>query len=104
MLRRFFVAFRAVLISRKQESMPTQNRHRLFGLFAAVSLLALAAFPLSAHEVDATGASSPALATSAVMATGTVAEMIVDNRVSGVTLRYLALRIDGGQTVALTGA
>ena len=84
--------------------MPAQNRHRLFGLFAAASLLALATFPLLAHQVDPTGASSPALATSAVMATGTVAEMIVDNQVSGVTLRYLALRIDEGQTVALTGA
>src|ERR1700682_214252 len=84
--------------------MPVRNRPRLFGLFAAPSLLALAAFPLPAHQVDPTGASSPALATSAVMATGTVAEIIVDNQVSGVTLRYLALRIDEGQTVALTGA
>src|SRR6266550_4514420 len=84
--------------------MPPQNRHRLTGLFAAALLLALANFPLLAHQVDPTGASSPTLATSAVTATGTVAEMIVDNRVSGVTLRYLALRIDQGQTVALTGA
>src|SRR6266446_7969420 len=84
--------------------MPAQNRHRLIGLFAAALLLALATFPLLAHQVDPTGASSPAPATNAVMATGTVAEVIVDNRVSGVTLRYLALRIDQGQTVALTGS
>ena len=84
--------------------MPAQNRHRLIGLFAAALLLALANFPLLAHQLDPTGASSPTLATSVVTATGTVAEMIVDNRVSGVTLRYLALRIDQGQTVALTGA
>src|ERR1700730_13260111 len=84
--------------------MPAQNRHRLLGFLAAASLVALATFPLFAHQVDPTGASSPVLATSALMATGTVAELIVDNKVSGVTLRYLALRIDEGQTVALTGA
>ncbi|HWZ71139.1 MAG TPA: hypothetical protein VN326_06620, partial [Casimicrobiaceae bacterium] len=84
--------------------MPARNRHRLSGLVAVASLFALATFPLPAHQVDPTGASSPALAISAVMATGTVAELVVDNRVSGVRLRYLALRIDEGQTVALTGA
>jgi hypothetical protein len=84
--------------------MSTQNHYRFFCVLSASLLLAVAAFPLRAHQVDPAGVSSPALLTSVETATGTVAELVVDDQVEGVTERFLALRLDDGQTVVLTGA
>ena len=81
--------------------MSTRNPNRLTPFFAAVALFVSVVFPLRAHQVDPAVVSSSALAPTAVTATGTVAELIVQNQISGVTLRYLALRLDEGQTVAL---
>jgi Bacterial Ig-like domain (group 3)/F5/8 type C domain len=84
--------------------MTVQIRDIVLRVLGATLLLTLTAFPLQAHQVDPPAASSPVQAMSAVTATGTVTALIVDNQVSGSTSRYLALRLDEGQTVALTGA
>ena len=84
--------------------MSAQTRDILFRAIGATMLLALAAFPLHAHQGDPPSASLPVQAAGNVTATGIVAELIVINQVSASALRYLALRIDEGQTVALTGA
>src|ERR1700688_5000776 len=83
--------------------MSVQTRDILFRAIGATMLLALAAFPLHAHQVGPPTASLPVQATSTVTATGIVAELIVNNQVSASASRYLALRLDDGQTVALTG-
>ena len=75
----------------------------LFRVLGATVLFALATFSVRAHQVDPAGALPVALAASAVTGTGTVAELIVDNRVTDVTRRYLALRLDDGRTVELSG-
>src|SRR3989442_1788313 len=83
--------------------MSIPHRSPLFGVLCATLLFALVAFSVRAHQVDPAGASPAPLAASAVTGTGTVAELIVDNRVTNVTRRYLALHFDGGATVELTG-
>src|SRR6266852_3377539 len=83
--------------------MPVSNHHLFFRVLASILLAALTAFPVGAHQASPASVSSPTLTTTAVTATGTVAELIVENQVTNVTLRYLALRVDGGQTLALTG-
>src|SRR5258705_10356465 len=84
--------------------MPARNPGLSPLLLAAASLFVSVAVPLHAHQVDPPTASLPVQASSALTATGTVAELLVDNQVSASTSRYLALRLDEGQTVALTGA
>ena len=84
--------------------MPVPKRQLLFRVLGSTLLAALAAFSVGAHQVSPISVSLPTLATSAVTATGSVGELVVNNRVSDVTLRYLALRLDDGQTLALTGA
>src|SRR5271157_891215 len=81
----------------------SQRSHLLRDLGVAV-LFALVAFSVCAHQVNPAGGSLAARVTSAVTATGSVAELIVDDQVAGVTLRYLGVRLDDGHTVALTGA
>src|SRR2546428_5575622 len=91
------------LIHKTHEPMSIPHRSPLFGVLCATLLFALVAFSVRAHQVDPAGASPAPLAASAVTGTGTVAELIVDNRVTNVTRRYLALHFDGGATVELTG-
>src|SRR2546422_11480446 len=76
--------------------MSTPRHAPVFRVLCATLLFALVAFSAHAHQVDPAGASPAPLAASAVTGTGTVAELIVDNRVTNVTRRYVALRFDGG--------
>ncbi|HVR94710.1 MAG TPA: hypothetical protein VHI75_12805, partial [Casimicrobiaceae bacterium] len=67
----------------------------------------MAAIPASAHHGDgATFAAPqpPAADVPPVAADGIVNELRVENRVSGLTTRYLWLRLDNGSTVALRGS
>jgi hypothetical protein len=70
-------------------------------------VVAFAVSPVAAHQ-GSNGFFSPPQAPSAdaklVAAVGTVRELVVDNRVSGIVTRYIALRLDDGSTVALRGA
>ncbi len=75
--------------------------YRFAGIVGFV--LALSAFPLHAHDTRAQAAPAIANAT-AVTTTGTVAELIVENRLTGQTSRYLGLRLDDGRSLALVGA
>src|SRR5947209_17329697 len=69
---------------------------------AGVIMVALISLSARAHETEAqqTNVISPLLATTK----GTVAELQVNNRLTGVTLRYFALKADQGGSYALTGA
>jgi Bacterial Ig-like domain (group 3)/Domain of unknown function (DUF4214)/Gametolysin peptidase M11 len=81
--------------------MIVHNKCRFVGHFGAVFLLAFAAFPATAHQVEST---QPVVINSTpVTPTGTVAELIVKNQVTGVTLRYLGLKLDQGGSYALSG-
>src|SRR5450631_3766464 len=84
--------------------MVSPRRSSLLYVLGTTMLFVLAAFPLRAHQVDSASVRSLAPTTIAVTSTGTIAELVVENQVTNVTLRYLALRLDEGQTVALTGA
>ena len=77
------------------------NNNTLFRLFGAVLLLALVSFPAGAHQAEAT--QPVAVNSAAVTATGTVAELTVNNQLTGVTLRYFGLKVDQGGSYALTG-
>ncbi|HXX84729.1 MAG TPA: hypothetical protein VEN29_12195, partial [Casimicrobiaceae bacterium] len=80
---------------------------RFSRLVAAILPLALAALPAGAHNgADAVFMSPelPAAGVPQVAAAGTVEELIVDNRVSNTTTRYVGLRLDDGRSVALVGA
>ncbi len=68
-------------------------------LFATMLLLALAASPVQAHDSQGTSVTAPA----ALTASGTVAELLVENALTGQTYRYLGLRLDDGRSYALTG-
>jgi len=75
-------------------------------LFAALLSL-LIALPVAGHEgTDAVLAQplAPAADAPLVAVTGTVSELIVEDRLSQRTLRYLALQTDDGQSLALVGA
>src|SRR5215831_297648 len=86
----------------------TVLRRRARGPLLIVSLLlVLPAAPVAAHPgTDAALArpAAPAADAPLVAVTGTVAELIVEDRLSNRTLRYLALRTDQGQSIALVGA
>ncbi len=83
---------------------------RLPVLCTTIALLVAAiALPLAAnahHGADAviTGSQSAPLAATVETATGTVDELVVDNRVTGTTTRYTLLRGDDGNVVGLRGA
>ena len=78
---------------------------RLLRRALCATLLVAAAPPLlHAHQPEPASLQSPASAVIEVTGTGTVAELVVDNQITHVTLRYLALHLDDGHTVALTGA
>src|SRR5450631_3862725 len=83
--------------------MVSPRRSSLLYVLGTTMLFVLAAFPLRAHQVEPSSALAAAPTSLLVDGTGTIAELLVDNQVTKVTLRYLALRLDDGQTVALTG-
>src|SRR5215467_10701694 len=71
-----------------------------YSRLSRVLLIALVlALPARAHDA----APAVALATAAVTASGTVTELIVENRLNGATFRYLGLRLDDGRSFALAG-
>ena len=84
--------------------MPVPHRNHLFRRLGLTVLFVLAAFSVRAHQVNPADCVTGGAGASAVTATGTVAELIVDDQVAGVTQRYLGLRLDDGQSVVLTGA
>ncbi len=63
-----------------------------------MTLALLASAHALAHDNPAPMAAPPTLA-----ATGTVADVFVDNRLNGTVLRYIGLRLDDGRTFALAG-
>src|SRR6266550_2067051 len=81
--------------------MLVHNNHSLLRLFGAILLVALANFPAAAHQADSTQAN--AINSTLITATGTVAELTVNNQLTGVTLRYFGLKVDQGGSYALTG-
>jgi Gametolysin peptidase M11 len=83
---------------RKLDAMTAYDNRLILRLFGALFLLALAAFPVRAHEgYDALSSST------ALVVSGTVTELRVENRLTGQSLRYLGLRLDDGQSFALVG-
>src|SRR6202047_3057333 len=74
---------------------------------AVFLVLALAALPVQAHDgADAFPASPQAPTASAPVeaVTGTVADFVVDNRVAGLSTRYVTLKLDDGRNLALNGS
>jgi hypothetical protein len=66
--------------------------------------LALGALPVQAHDEAPQPAATVSNANAtALTASGTVAELIVENQLTGSTSRYLGLRLDDGRTFALSG-
>jgi len=77
-----------------------------FQAAAALLVLAFAALPAQGHGV-ADALISPSQLTSTIPIeafSGVVQTVVVDNRVSQVTSRYVGLTLDDGRSVALTGA
>ena len=75
-------------------------------LLIAAFLALLAASPADAHDgADTVLARPAALVADAplVAVSGTVIDLVVEDRVSNKTLRYVALRLDDGQSIALVG-
>src|SRR5260370_28470656 len=73
---------------------------------SVVLLLFCAVSPVAAHHNSDpvfTPPQAPNADARLVAAVGTVQELVVDNRVSGIVTRYVALRLDDGSTVSLRG-
>src|SRR6266550_2260932 len=81
--------------------MLVHNNRLILRLSGAALLLALATFPVAAHQAESTQPVS--INSIAVTATGTVAELTVNNQLTGATLRYFGLKVDQGGSYALTG-
>ena len=82
--------------------MIVHNNRVFFRLLGTVLLFAFAALPAFAHQVES---SQPVVLNSTpITATGTVAELTVTNQMTGVTLRYLGLKLDQGGSYALSGS
>jgi hypothetical protein len=77
------------------------NNNLLRRVFGVILLVALANSPAFAHQAESTQPN--AINSALVTATGTVAELTVRNQLTGVTLRYLGLKVDQGGSYALTG-
>src|SRR5215831_15509379 len=70
-------------------------------LLIAALVLAL---PARAHDAaPVAGLATATASAAAVTASGTVTELIVENRLNGATFRYLGLRLDDGRSFALAG-
>src|SRR5215470_4868412 len=76
-----------------------------YSRLSRVLLIALVlALPARAHDAAPAVALATATASAtAVTASGTVTELIVENRLNGATFRYLGLRLDDGRSFALAG-
>ena len=81
--------------------MMTTTQRFLSALSGATLVLAVVAWPAAAHNVGPAGTNSAAA--SAATATGTVNVLVVDNTVTGLTLRYIGLKQDDGHSIALVG-
>jgi len=75
------------------------DRSRVPRLVGALSLLCLAVLPAKAHQAQTDVVSS----STAVVASGTVGELVVVNELSGQSSRHLGLRLDDGQSFELVG-
>src|ERR1700693_2187631 len=73
----------------------------ILGLFIA---LAPALQIASAHDTVPARPAAPTADAPLVAVSGTVIDLVVEDRVSNKTLRYVALRLDDGQSVALVGS
>src|ERR1700730_9234717 len=74
---------------------------------AFTSILCLTNFQATAHQIpDVRVAVSPPPAASAPIetVTGTIRELVIDNRVTGQTTRLVALQLDDGRKLVLNGA
>ncbi|MEO8741341.1 MAG: hypothetical protein ABI537_16795, partial [Casimicrobiaceae bacterium] len=81
--------------------MSTTSQRFIPLILLAAFLAATATPPAAAHNtLPATATQSSA---SAVTATGTVTELDVENQVTGLSLRYLGLRMDDGHSLAIAG-
>jgi hypothetical protein len=77
------------------------QRCKAFGRLAAALILAVAAFPAVSHQPES--AQPATISSASVIATGTVTELRVENQLTGQSIRYLGLRLDDGQSLALIG-
>ena len=75
------------------------SNHPLLRLLGAVLLVALVALPVGAHQAQTESLSN----SEALVASGTVTELLVENRLTGQSFRYLGLRLADGQSFALVG-
>ncbi len=58
----------------------------------------------AAHNVVVPSSTAPVASAPLVVATGTIHELVVDNRLTGIKTRYLSLRLDDGSAIALEGS
>src|SRR5438270_1770997 len=96
-----------IFLSSITKSMRPNILVSLFQNVAVFIVLALAALPVQAHDGAAAFPASPqAPAASAPLeaVTGTVSDLVVDNRVSGLSTRYVTLKLDDGRNLALNGS
>ncbi len=87
--------------------MKPSNHSVLCTTIATFALAIAASLPVAAHHgADAviTGSQSAPLAATAETGTGTIDELVVENRVDGTTTHYTLLRRDDGGVVGLRGA
>ncbi|HEV2038929.1 MAG TPA: hypothetical protein VGT81_02605, partial [Casimicrobiaceae bacterium] len=72
---------------------------------AAVLALAIAALPAQGHRVEDTVPSPPQVSSTAPLeaVSGVVKDLVVENRVSQSTSRYVGLQLDDGRSFALSG-
>jgi len=86
--------------------MPVHHRFSRAGVLGIALLTLLPAFQAAAHNgADAvfSAPEAPTSGTPVVAVSGTVRDLVVDNRVTNITTRYVLLRLDEGRTLALRG-
>ena len=86
--------------------MPTRRLKSLLGVLALGLGLGLAPYSAQAHNTTDASAVTPQASSvlePAQALTGTVKEVVVDNRVARLTTRYFALRLDDGRNFTLSG-
>ncbi len=87
--------------------MQASRRPFLLSTISAIALFAATSLPVRAHHgADAviTASQSAPVAATVETASGTIDELVVDNRVTGTSTRYALLRRDDGAVVSLQGA
>src|SRR6266849_2654197 len=92
--------------ARPRRASPAAGLRAVIHAASVMLLVFCAVSPVAAHH-DSDPVFSPPQAPNAdarlVAAVGIVQELVVDNRVSGIITRYVALRLDDGSTVPLRG-